>query len=233
MKEQFPEEYKELNISNIRQISSDTEIPIHNNPSTTQRSLCTNFPENEIILDKIEAIKVITEISEDLNQEEPSCNIPQYIESLQGILSQTQIEACDSNLFDNEQYSLIENIDDLKKYLSELVIRFDTNPKNYTKSDIYVLLKVLYGSLIHLYEIQEEFIKDITVNDKTVPKSNHISSLEIGTDDPNHIIIETSQTGNINIKANVGNMNTVSNKLATINDIRNYITNKLSWQIYG
>jgi hypothetical protein len=46
----------------------------------------------------------------------------------------------------------IENSDDLKKLLSELIIRFDTDPDYYTKKDYRLLLTIVSGALPKLYE---------------------------------------------------------------------------------
>lgn len=108
-----------LDVSKIQIIPSDTEIPVHDNPIQTKRPLCTNFPENSIILDKLEGINV-TE--------------------------------CGSDLFIKE-YKVIDNIEDLKKYLSELIIRFDTDPKYLNKHDFQYLMTTIYKTLLHLYDV--------------------------------------------------------------------------------
>ena len=113
------EEPKIIDVSKIQIIPSDTEIPVHNNPIQTKRPLCTNFPENSIILDKLEGVN-ITE--------------------------------CGSDLFIKE-YKVIDNIEDLKKYLSELLIRFDTDSKYLTKHDFQYLITTIYKTLLHLYDI--------------------------------------------------------------------------------
>ena len=145
----------EIDVSKIIPIPSDTEIPVHDNPIHTKRPLCANFPENSIILDKTEAIKVITDISEDLERkEEKECikEIPTYIDKLQAVFDPLNVEECKSDLFESREIKPIETIEDLKKFLSELLIRFDTSPSNYQKSDYMFLITLLYKSLIHLYE---------------------------------------------------------------------------------
>lgn len=200
MKEQFPEEYKELNISHIRQIPSDTEIPIHNNTSSTQRPLCANFPENKNLVNQIEAI----------------------------VLSDENLH---DDLFTGE-YSKIKSLEDLKKILSEVLIRFDTDPDHYTKEDYAVLMRLLYSALLYLYGQIEEFKPPIiSVNEQQIePTEENEFKLSIGTDDQDHLEVETSN-GKVNIKTKVGEMETPSNNLATINDIRNYIENRLEWQV--
>lgn len=142
-----------IDVSKIKIIPSDTEIPVHDNFVQTKRPLCTNFPENAIILDQTEAIKVITDISEDLEeQENPVEQIPRYFEELQAVFNPLQVEECDSNLFKEGEYTIIEDIEELKKFLSELLIRFDTSPNNYTKEDYLYLVSLLYKSLLFIYK---------------------------------------------------------------------------------
>lgn len=145
-----------IDVSKILIVPSDTEIPVHDNSVQTKRPLCADFPENAIILDKTEAIRVITDISEDLENNTPqecAARIPQYIEDLQAVFDPLNVTECTSDLFKDKDIKVIDNIDELKKYLSELLIRFDTSPRNYTKDDYLYLLAVLYKSLIHLYQV--------------------------------------------------------------------------------
>lgn len=193
------QEFKELDVSKIQKVSFDTEIPVHNNHINTQRPLCTEFPQNKDIINKLEAI---------FNSE--------------------KITECSHDLFTGD-YNTISNIEDLKKALSEILIRFDTNPEHYTKSDYATLMKLLYSTLLYLYK---QFIT-ISVNEKEIqPTEDNKVDIKIGTTDTEHIEVTTSDSGEVDIKAKIGEMNTPSNRIATINDIRNYITNKLSWQIY-
>ena len=50
----------------------------------------------------------------------------------------------------------IPNITDLLKHLCELMIRFDTSPKNYQKSDFEHFIKTISNSLIYLYTNEDE-----------------------------------------------------------------------------
>ena len=120
------QEFKELDVSKIQKVSFDTEIPVHNNCVQTKRPLCVNFPENEKIVEHLEAIS------------DPS-----------------KPQKCDSDLFKGD-YKTIKNIEDLKKALSELLVRFDTSPENYTKADYSYLMKILYKSLLYLYDVDPQ-----------------------------------------------------------------------------
>lgn len=193
----------EIDFSKIKTIPSDTEIPVHNNCVQTQRSLCANSPQNTIILDKLEAL-----------------------------FNPLNVQECESDLFENG-YETFESIEQLKGALSELLIRFDTCPGNYTKEDYNYLMMILYKSLLYFYDKNKGlYAPTVSVNDQPIEAINNNSNIEIGTNDPDHLEVTTTN-GAVNIKANVGEMETPSTKLATVNDIRNYIENKLSWKIYG
>ena len=47
---------------------------------------------------------------------------------------------------------VIESPEQLQQLLSQLVIRFDTKPSNYTKKDYQLLISVLFGALGYLYD---------------------------------------------------------------------------------
>jgi hypothetical protein len=57
-------------------------------------------------------------------------------------------------MFD-ERFPLIENLDELKVALTEVVIRFDNDPRSYSKKDYYYLIMLLSKSLIYLYKHEE------------------------------------------------------------------------------
>lgn len=128
----------------IKDIPSEVEIPQHDNPITTLRELCTNSPQNLSILAKLEAV---------FNPE--------------------HVTECSSDLF-NDDYETIVKIDDLKKALSELLIRFDTNPQNYTKKDYSYLMGLIYKALLHLYEINP---LSVIINDwSDTPREDRVPS---------------------------------------------------------
>lgn len=194
------EKFIELDVSKIKQVPSDTEVPVHDNYGHTERPLCTEFPQNKGIINKLEAI-----------------------------FNPNHVIECSSNLFDTE-YRTISSVEELKKTLSEIIIRFDTNPGNYTKSDYAVLMKLLYSTLLYLYG------QIITINNKEItPTGDNEVNITIKTTDTDHIEVTTSESGEVDIKAKVGEMNdeSESNKkrLVTVNDIRTYIENRLAWQI--
>ena len=221
-----------LDISKVVIVPSDTEIPVHNNPIQTKRALCSNFPENSVILDNLEKIvQVVTDIQDDI-EEGKECvnNVPQHINELQAVFDPLNVEECTQDLFIDGNYQVIDNIEDLRKYLSEILIRFDTNPHNYTKQDYQYLLYMLSGVLLYLYNEIRVLNPKITINDTIeIPKVENTINVNV-TSGNEHITVSPAESG-IQISANVGQMEVPSTKLATVNDIRNYIEQRLEWQI--
>lgn len=135
---------EELDVSKIVIIPSDEEISVHDNPIQTQRPLCTEFPENMEVLNKLEAV-----------------------------FNPLNVTKCSDDLF-KDDYETIVKIEDLKKALSELLIRFDTAPGNYTKKDYSYLMGVIYKALLHLYEINP---LSVIINDwSDTPREDRVPS---------------------------------------------------------
>lgn len=129
----------ELDLSKIVQISSQTENPIYNHYNETQRATCPSS-ENDATISNIEDIIIITDL-DDTNPVE---------EQTETVIVPKQVE-CKGNIFDDTDIDYIESVEDLKKYLQDVLIRFDTSPKNYTKEDYGSLLRLIYKSLLHIY----------------------------------------------------------------------------------
>ena len=147
----------------------------------------------------------------------------------EGLLNKLQVVVdnikadCKDSFFEDD-FDVIDNLDDLKRLLTEVLIRFDTAPDYYTKSDYAALISVLYQSLLYLYQVL------------------NISS-------SNEDILKVEQTGEgTELQPQIGYLydhedegpkdsegNTVTapenndKRIATISDIRNYINNKLTW----
>ena len=147
----------------------------------------------------------------------------------EGLLNKLQVVVdnikadCKDSFFEDD-FDVIDNLDDLKRLLTEVIIRFDTAPDYYTKSDYAALISVLYQSLLYLYQVL------------------NISS-------SNEDILRVEQTGEgTELQPQIGYLydhedegpkdsegNTVTapenndKRIATISDIRNYINNKLTW----
>lgn len=84
---------------------------------------------------KIEVTPILSDPIEDLNTLVPK---PINLE----IDSEQRLKKCDP----------IEDLDTLKEKLIKLGIRFDTDPKLYSKRDYWLLMCILYRALTHLYE---------------------------------------------------------------------------------
>lgn len=196
------EKFIELDVSKIRQVPSDTEIPVHDNYGHTERALCTEFPQNKEILTKLEAV---------FNQE--------------------HVTECTSDLFKGD-YETIVKIDDLKKALSELLIRFDTSPNYYTKEDYQYLMYILSYGLLHLYEITETIEEpDFNINGQKIEKIDNAYNISIGQGNGIEIQPDTENNG-IKVKAKIGQMNDEnSTNLATVDDVRAYIEGRLKWKV--
>ena len=122
------DKFVKIDVSNRKQVPSNIEKSVHGNYGHTERALCAQFPQNKNILNRLEAI----------------------FDSGQAI-------ECSPDLF-NDGYETIDRIDDLKKALSELLIRFDTSPQNYTKKDYSYLMSILYKALLYLYKTKQDSI---------------------------------------------------------------------------
>ena len=53
--------------------------------------------------------------------------------------------------YDEDKFPDITSVEQLQQILSELIIRFDTKPSNYTKKDYGILISVITGALNYLY----------------------------------------------------------------------------------
>lgn len=77
----------------------------------------------------------------------------------QQVVDKTETGGC----FDKEHLPEITDLDSLLDALCEVMIRFDTCPKDYMKEDYYSLITTLSNSLIHLYlatnKIETEYAK--------------------------------------------------------------------------
>ena len=216
-------------------MSRQIEIPVHDNSIQTKRALYTNFPENSTLLNEPEKIvKVITDISEDLesNTQTFISNIPQYVEELQAVFNSSNITKFDVNLFKEEKYTVIDNTENLKKIISELLIRFDTNPRNYTKEDYIYLLGVLYKSLLYLYSVDTG--SNIINNWSDTPRIDKVPSEKLVKETINLISAEWGNIqGNISDQTDLqeilsakANTNDIPTNVSDLNNDSGYITSE-------
>lgn len=185
---------KIVDVSGIVPIRSQTERPVTQGPPT-QRSLCAESPANRDLVKKIGALKGMWEI-----------------------IDSSQFQQCVDDLFQDD-YPVLNTLKQLKKELTELLIRFDTNPQNYTKTDFTHLMAVLCRSLLFIYKTMEMW-GNLKSTDEDVLKiekfDDHIEwQPQVGT-------LETD-------KDELDWKKEDRKKIAKIDDIRNYISNKLTW----
>lgn len=188
--------YKIVDISKIKKIPSQTEVPATRG-RPTQRSLCVENPQNRDIIKKMEALKGMWEI-----------------------IGSDKFQKCVNNLFP-EDYVGIIGVDKIKQELTELLIRFDTNPQNYTKQDFDHLMKVICGGLVHIYTVLAAW-GNLQSTDADVLK---IKMYE------DHIEWQP-QVGDMNKcdeKTNEATDPENEKKIAKIGNIREYIENRLTW----
>ena len=125
---------------------TNVERPIYSNFSSTNRNLCGDSIENMKVLSKIDGIKIIQDIKDQIDQDSLD---PQFIKKNFKVLNHLKtacLEQCDSTLLDKE-YPSIKDPEELRRLMSEVLIRFDTSPSNYMQDDYFALLKVVFRCL--------------------------------------------------------------------------------------
>lgn len=132
---------------------------------------------------------------------------------------------CDKTFFD-QPFDVIDNVDELKKVMTEVLIRFDTSPDFYTKSDYGLLLTVLYKTLFYLYRVLNlsSDNDDVLIVDNS-GEEGVVLRPQLGELDEKH----ESEDSNGNIQVTGTQYENNEKRIATIGDIRNYINNKLTW----
>lgn len=132
---------------------------------------------------------------------------------------------CDKTFFD-KPFDVIDDVEELKVLMSEILIRFDTSPDFYTKSDYGLLITVLYKTLFYLYGALNTSSSN---EDVLVVNNNGINGTilepQLGQLEEKHEFEDVN--GNTQI-IGVKHENN-ERRIATIGDIRNYINNKLTW----
>ena len=190
---------------------TNIERPIYNNFSPTNRSLCGDSIENMKVLSKLEGIKIIQDIKDQLDQDSLDANFVKKNFKVLNHLKTTCLQQCDSTLLDKE-YPSIKDPEELRRLMSEVLIRFDTSPSNYMQDDYLALLKVVLGLF--------NFIADPV--------------LTLTTNTPDQISLykdKTNATIDINVVETIGDTPTIDDrKVVTADKIREYINNKLSWK---
>jgi|ERR1035437_2516906 hypothetical protein len=140
----FNEQYVELAEPIVNILLTDIGIPVHDNLVITELSLNINSPSNEGILPVYENVDIIS-----------------------------PIPIGDGNIFSSDPAQLpqIVTLNELLRYLSEVMLRFNSNPDYYLQDDFSLLIKTLSNSLIHLY-LSEEVTNTYTAIPGVVGISN-------------------------------------------------------------
>ena len=117
----------------------------------------------------------------------------------------------------------IENLEDLLKWLTGLLIHFDTSPQNYTKSDYKLLTSIIVKSLIHLYKessfyvLDSDFKKKIDeIEDKINEEADKIRTLEEKIGEGIENVSEQVQENTSDIEMLKNSYITLKNNLPTI-----------------
>lgn len=203
------------------------EKPISKSDNSTYRNLCGESVENEFVLKNLEGLEIIQNIDNDLKVTN-TLDVNKYCEDIVNAIG----TICSSTLLDGD-YDYISNEDELKKAMSDVLIRFDTDPDFYTKDDYQALLKVL----LSLYSVLQKG-HPIFVNGVRQPNIGGDNYITISGDNQ-FITVNTSpetQTTEVSIQKGTfdadDNSENEKQGIATVYDIRNYINSKLSWKIY-
>lgn len=167
------------------------EQPIYQNLNVTFRKLNSDALENQDVKDffndtmsyedEIKDIKIITNIDPIVQEDQQEkkeeeikkisfSNLDTFKEYDPEIIEDIDAKITDCNPDLLEEALKLFDLEKLKKIISVLIIRFDTNPRNYTKDDYESLIKViiqLFGRQIQQEENIEDIIKDLHfANDK-------------------------------------------------------------------
>lgn len=144
---------------------SDVDIPVHDNLITTSISTNTNSPSNNDILPTYETHEDIPVITPGDGSVFPS---------------------------DPAQLPKITSLEELLRYLSEIMIRFNSNPEYYLQNDYALLIKTITNSLIYLYQNNEVDLHDLV--DQVNNKVDKIVGKTLTTNDLTDILKELYDT---------------------------------------
>ena len=90
----------------------------------------------------------------------------------------------------SEDLPEITSLEDLLKWLTSLLIRFDTSPSDYQKSDYKVLISILVKSLIYLYKQSALKVDSEDYNSKLSQIFDQLQQHSIDIDDIKGILSE-------------------------------------------
>lgn len=120
----------------------------------------------------------------------------------------------------SEDLPEITSLEDLLKWLTSLLIRFDTSPNDYQKSDYKVLISILVKSLIYLYKQSALKVDSEDYNSKLSQIFDQLKQHDVDIDNINKILSE--QVIDIGDK-----IDEVSNKLQDLSDKHDLLESNL------
>ena len=120
----------------------------------------------------------------------------------------------------SEDLPEITSLEDLLKWLTSLLIRFDTSPSDYQKSDYKVLISILVKSLIYLYKQSALKVDSEDYNSKLSQIFDQLKQHDIDIDKIQKILSE--QVIDIGDK-----IDEVSNKLQDLSDKHDLLESNL------
>ena len=120
----------------------------------------------------------------------------------------------------SEDLPEITSLEDLLKWLTSLLIRFDTSPNDYQKSDYKVLISILVKSLIYLYKQSALKVDSEDYNSKLSQIFDQLKQHNIDIDNIKGILSE--QVIDIGDK-----IDEVSNKLQDLSDKHDLLESNL------
>lgn len=219
---------KNLDLSIFQEVDSKKISKSETFNNTHKKSDLPDFVEVNIPGTKSVKSNVERPASKGLETHRGFCvNLPynkDLIDQLQVVIQNIKADCKEESFFDGD-FDVIDNISDLKRLLTEVIIRFDTAPDYYTKSDYAALIAVLYQSLLYLYQRL-----NLNSSNEDILR---IEQTEEGTElQPQVGYLYDHEEGE-KPKDSEGNVVTTpennDKRVATVGDIRNYINNKLTW----
>ena len=120
----------------------------------------------------------------------------------------------------SEDLPEITSLEDLLKWLTSLLIRFDTSPNDYQKSDYKVLVSILVKSLIYLYKQSALKVDSEDYNSKLSQIFDQLKQHNVDIDNIKGILSE--QVIDIGDK-----IDEVSNKLQNLSDKHDLLESNL------
>ena len=120
----------------------------------------------------------------------------------------------------SEDLPEITSLEDLLKWLTSLLIRFDTSPSDYQKSDYKVLISILVKSLIYLYKQSALKVDSNDYNSKLSSIFDQLQQHNVDIDDIKKILSE--------YVIDIGDkIDEVSDKLQKLSDKHDLLENNL------